>query len=176
VLSAETGYVQDVSSTLSNPTGQGAAQLQTLSTIAQTALIPLASLVPGIDSSVSGAGNLANWAQGATGASTAAQRRHQQQSGGSSGGSSSGGSSSGGGTGTGEDLSVGRTCADGTYAGPHTSCAFAINVHDAWTNAPGAASTLQVYSPVTGQTYTMTCGPSRSGIVCTGGNNSYVSW
>lgn len=180
-LSAETGYVQDVSSTLSNPTGQGAAQLQTLSTSAQTALIPLASLAPGIDSSVSGAGNLANWAQGAAGAAAAAKLRHQQPpSGSSSSGSSSGGSSStnsgGGSTGTSEDLSVGRTCADGTYAGPHTSCAFAINVHHAWTNAPGAASTLQVYSPVTGQTYTMTCGPSGSGIVCTGGNNSYVSW
>ena len=168
-LAAENGYVQDVTSTLSNPTGQGAAQLATLATGAQSALVPIASLAPGIDSSVSGTDNLANWAQGAAG--TAAAAHGHQQANSSGGGSSS--SSSGG---TSVATSGSTDCGSGIYAGPNTSCAFAQNVHDAWLAAPGATNTLQVYSPVTHQTYTMNCAPAGSGITCSGGNNASVSW
>ena len=37
-----------------------------------------------------------------------------------------------------------------------TSCAFADNVRRAWYGQPG--TTVLAYSPVTGQTYSMTCG------------------
>ena len=169
-LAAENGYVQDVTSTLSNPTGQGAAQLATLATGDQSALVPLASLAPGIDSSVSGTDNLANWAQGAAGTAAAAHARQQANSSGSSGGSSS---STGG---TSVATSGSTDCGNGIYAGPNTSCAFAQNVHDAWLAAPGTSNTLQVYSPVTHKTYTMNCAPAGSGITCSGGNNASVSW
>ena len=36
--------------------------------------------------------------------------------------------------------------------------------------------TVQVYSPVTGQTYTMSCSPAGSGVTCSGGNGASVSW
>lgn len=166
-LAAENGYVQDVTSTLSNPTGQGAAQLATLATGAQSALVPLASLAPGIDSSVSGTDNLANWAQGAAGTAAAAHARQQANSSGSSG-------RSGGGTSVATSGST--DCGNGIYAGPNTSCAFAQNVRDAWLAAPGTTNTLQVSSPVTHQTYTMNCAPAGSGITCSGGNNASVSW
>jgi hypothetical protein len=62
------------------------------------------------------------------------------------------------------------------HAGPNTSCSFAQNVRSAWAAAPGSTNTLRVYSPVTGQTYTMNCAPAGGGITCSGANNASVSW
>jgi len=62
----------------------------------------------------------------------------------------------------------------GVYAGPNTSCPFAVNVEQTWLTS-GATDTFSVYSPVTGQSYIMTC----SGIdptVCTGGSNALVEF
>jgi hypothetical protein len=35
---------------------------------------------------------------------------------------------------------------------------------------------VQAYSPVTGQTYVMSCAPAGSGVTCSGANNASVSW
>lgn len=63
------------------------------------------------------------------------------------------------------------TCGDGITVGPNTTCEFARNVVATYRDSP--ASTLEVYSPVTDRTYTMSC-TSGSPHACTGGNNASV--
>ena len=70
----------------------------------------------------------------------------------------------------------GSDCGGGTHAGPNTSCSFAQNVRDAYNQAPGATASVQVYSPVTNQTYTMSCAPAGTGVTCSGGNNASATW
>ncbi|MBN8869000.1 MAG: hypothetical protein J0H66_03860 [Solirubrobacterales bacterium] len=65
------------------------------------------------------------------------------------------------------------SCATGVEVGPNTSCAFAMNVAGEYGSNPGA-STIHAYSPVTGDYYTMSCGPWNGGTVCTGGNGAAV--
>lgn len=65
------------------------------------------------------------------------------------------------------------SCGGGLSVGPATSCAFAQNVQAAY-SGNGGPGTFAVYSPVTGQTYTMTCNLSGSEVTCTGGNNASV--
>jgi serine/threonine protein kinase len=60
----------------------------------------------------------------------------------------------------------------GLWVGSATSCPFAKNTRSAYAESEGADS-LQIYSPVTGVTYDMTCGGS-SLVTCTGGNNAAV--
>lgn len=62
----------------------------------------------------------------------------------------------------------------GVYAGPNTSCPFAVNVEQTWLTS-GATDTFSVYSPVTGLSYVMTCG-GIDPTVCTGGNNALVEF
>lgn len=89
------------------------------------------------------------------------QERRQNSGGGTSAGSAPAGSSTSG----------GRTSCDGNLSvGPNTSCPFAQNVRSAY---PGSDTPFQVYSSVTGQTYTMRC-TTGSPHVCTGGNNASV--
>lgn len=57
------------------------------------------------------------------------------------------------------------------YAGPDTSCPFALNVEELWSSAP--SNTFSAYSPVTGLSYTMTCNGADT-TDCTGGNNAFV--
>ena len=64
-------------------------------------------------------------------------------------------------------------CAAGVAVGPNTSCAFAMNVAGEYGSNPGAA-TISAFSPVTGDHYTMSCGPWNSGTLCTGGNGAAV--
>lgn len=64
-------------------------------------------------------------------------------------------------------------CGDGVYAGANTSCAFAMNVAGEYGSNYGASS-INAYSPVTGQNYVMTCFTWGDGHVCTGGNNASV--
>jgi Glucodextranase, domain B len=62
-------------------------------------------------------------------------------------------------------------CGDGLLVGPNTSCPFAANVRAEYDRSgPGW---INVYSPVTGQTYSIYC-TSDSPHVCTGGNNAAV--
>lgn len=63
------------------------------------------------------------------------------------------------------------TCGDGISVGPNTTCSFARNVASEYYSNP--SSTIEVYSPVTGRWYTMSCS-SGSPHVCTGGNNASV--
>ncbi|NLI86216.1 MAG: hypothetical protein GX440_12690 [Propionibacterium sp.] len=54
-----------------------------------------------------------------------------------------------------------------------TSCQFADNVADAFSRA--GVGTIQAYSPVTHQYYTMDCSAVEASIItCTGGNNAQV--
>jgi hypothetical protein len=73
-------------------------------------------------------------------------------------------------------LSGGTNCGGGLHAGPHTSCPFAQNVRDAYDSAPGTTASVRVFSPVTGQTYTMSCAAAGSGVTCSGANNASVTW
>jgi hypothetical protein len=67
-----------------------------------------------------------------------------------------------------------REAAPGVYAGPNTSNEFALNVAASWDGTDGVQ---QVYSPVTGQTYSMTYTTQADGsTVATGGNNAYVKF
>ena len=61
-------------------------------------------------------------------------------------------------------------CGGGLSVGPGTTCAFASNVRAAY-SGPG---TYQVFSPVTNQSYSMTCNTNSGQVVCTGGNNASV--
>jgi hypothetical protein len=88
----------------------------------------------------------------------------------SKGSGSKGGSSAGSGASSGSSGSV--SCGDGLSVNSATSCPFAQNVRNAY-NSSGGASSVDVFSPVTGTTYTMFC---SGGIptVCRGGNNAVV--
>jgi septal ring factor EnvC (AmiA/AmiB activator) len=66
------------------------------------------------------------------------------------------------------------TACDGNVsAGGNTTCAFAINVESTYYRNGGGYATFDVYSPVTGLYYTMTCTPGVP-TVCRGGNNAVV--
>jgi hypothetical protein len=66
-------------------------------------------------------------------------------------------------------------CGGGVWVNSHTSCPFAQNVREKWmTEAGGGSSTLEVYSPATGQTYTMNCVRSGDSVTCIGGNEAAV--
>ena len=70
--------------------------------------------------------------------------------------------------------STGAQCGGGLSTGPDTSCPFAHNVRAAY-QASGDASSISAYSPITGETYVMSCGPGADvEVVCTGGNNASV--
>jgi len=64
-------------------------------------------------------------------------------------------------------------CGGGVGAGSSTSCEFAMNVAGEYGSNPGASS-IMAYSPVTDTFYTMSCSPSGSGTVCSGGNGASV--
>jgi hypothetical protein len=67
----------------------------------------------------------------------------------------------------------GTSCGANVSAGANTSCPFALNVAATYLSAGGGTQSVVVYSPVTGQNYTMNC---VAGVpsVCTGGNNAVV--
>jgi hypothetical protein len=62
------------------------------------------------------------------------------------------------------------SCGGDLSAGPNTSCPFAENVRASY---PGSSAPFDVYSSVTGRSYTMQC-TTGSPHVCTGGNNASV--
>jgi hypothetical protein len=98
-------------------------------------------------------------------------RKKSNQGNGQNGGSQS---QSGGSGGSGSSGGPVSSCAGGVQVGPNTSCDFAMNVAGEKGSNPGASS-ISAYSPVTGQYYTMSCGPwSGGGTVCTGGNGASV--
>lgn len=82
----------------------------------------------------------------------------------SSSNTNSGGSSSG---------STGASCGDGLSVNSVTSCPFARAVRDEYQRS-GGASVIEVFSPVTHQSYTMNCSGGVPS-VCSGGNGAVVS-
>jgi hypothetical protein len=64
----------------------------------------------------------------------------------------------------------------GISVNSQTSCPFAENVESAWRSS-GGASTVTAYSPVTRQTYMLSCTNSGTGyVVCTDPGGSYVEF
>lgn len=71
-------------------------------------------------------------------------------------------------------MSPAKTCAGGVGASSATSCEFAFNVAGEYGSNPGA-SRISAYSPVTGESYTMSCSAmSGWSAVCTGGSGAAV--
>ncbi|WP_372790798.1 hypothetical protein [Paraconexibacter sp.] len=64
------------------------------------------------------------------------------------------------------------SCGDGLSVNSVTSCPFARNVRDAY-EASGGSSVIDVYSPVTKLTYTLTCSGGVP-VVCRGGDGAVV--
>jgi hypothetical protein len=69
-----------------------------------------------------------------------------------------------------------KDCGDGVFAGPNTSCPFAKNVHDEYFAVPGDSVEIEVFSPVTGKTYTMACVKNGRHVTCRGGNEAVVTF
>jgi hypothetical protein len=174
-LGREEDYLNAVMIALRNPAGGSAQQTQTLQSNLTDALNTISPDGQDWAQGVSGADVLTPWAsriakhqaaEKAKAKKKAKERKRRQPEPTPDGGSSSGGGS----------VAQGTPCGGGLYAGPNTSCPFAVNVRDAYNSAPGASATVRVYSPVTGETYTMSCGPAGDGITCSGGNNASASW
>lgn len=64
-LTQETGYLQAVTSTLSDPGGSAPSSLQPLASATSSAFVPLGNIAPGGASSLYGIDNLQAWASGA---------------------------------------------------------------------------------------------------------------
>ena len=67
----------------------------------------------------------------------------------------------------------GTSCGGNVSAGANTTCPFALNVAAEYLTQGGGTRSIDVYSPVTGRYYTMSC---VAGVpsVCRGGNNAVV--
>ena len=170
-LTQENGYLQAVGATLSTQSQGNISQVRPLGTSASSSLVPLDVVTPGIGASLNGSDQLISWANGRVAAAAKAAKKKAAKKPATSS-SSSGSSSSSNST----SVSQGTDCGGGLNAGPDTSCPFAENVQQAWYQAPAGVDTLQVFSPVTDQVYTMTCTQAGVGVTCTGGNNASVSW
>jgi hypothetical protein len=67
-------------------------------------------------------------------------------------------------------------CGGGVLAGPDTSCPFALNVEESWSET-GGTNPVIAYSPVTGSSYAMNCSGTVGGLQeCTGGDNALVEF
>lgn len=165
-LNRETSYLAAVDTALRNPSSATASQTQTLAANLTDALNTISPEGKNWAASVSGADRLTAWAQKAAKRKRAAARRARDDDQAAAPAAPSAPAA----------LPGGSDCGDGVYAGPNTSCPFAFNVRDAYNEAPGASATVRVYSPVTDQTYTMSCSPAGNGVTCSGGNGASVSW
>jgi hypothetical protein len=176
VLDREAAYLSAVSSVLNNPSDSRRGQLVTLSSNLTSAMSAAGPSIAGTSDTVSGADRLTSWSQ-QTARTLAARKRRAERRAARKRAASRGTSSSASGAGSAAPaIARGTSCGGGLYAGPNTSCAFAENVRQAWGEAPGSVNTVRVSSPVTGQTYTMSCSPASSGITCSGGNNASVTF
>ncbi len=180
-LTQEDGYMQAVTATLSGQNAENIAQLRSAATQTQSALVPLAGVAAGASGSLNGSDALASWANGRINATTAAQKKAQKATAHKTSHTATTTTTT---TVAAPSTSApsapasgGTDCGGGLHAGPNTSCPFAENVQLAWENAPaGEQNSLQVFSPVTSQAYTMTCTEAGAGVSCTGANDASVSW
>jgi peptidoglycan hydrolase-like protein with peptidoglycan-binding domain len=69
-----------------------------------------------------------------------------------------------------------NNCGGGVFAGSSTSCEFAHNVREKYFSVPGDSVEIDVFSPVTKQTYTMACVRTGDRVTCRGGNNAVVTF
>jgi hypothetical protein len=180
-LTQEDGYMQAVTATLSSQNAENIAQLRSAATQTQSALVPLAGVAAGASGSVNGSDALASWANGRINAAKVAQNKaHKAVAHKTSHTATTTTTTTVAAPSTpapSAPTSGGTDCGGGLHAGPNTTCPFAENVQLAWENAPaGEQNSLQVFSPVTDQTYTMTCTEAGAGVSCTGANNASVSW
>jgi hypothetical protein len=67
----------------------------------------------------------------------------------------------------------GTSCGGNVSAGANTTCPFALNVAAEYLTQGGGTISVDVYSPVTGKYYTMSCVAGVPSI-CRGGNNAVV--
>jgi hypothetical protein len=177
-LTREAAYLDAVKAALVIPAADSAAQTQTLAANLTGALDAIAPGGEDWSQSVTGSDVLTTWApraaatirahKAAAARKRAARARRQRTA-------STRSTSSTAAPAT-PAPSSGSDCGGGVHAGPNTSCAFAMNVRQAWLEAPGATNTVRVYSPVTNDTYTMSCAPAGGGISCSGANNASVTW
>ena len=177
-LTREAAYLAAVSSALNNPGSASASQTQTLAGNLTDALDVVAPSAQDWSQSVAGADTLTTWAPTAAAAikrKAAVKRKAAAKKGSTQHTNSSSSASSSSSSGT-SSTSGGTNCGGGLQAGPNTSCAFAQNVRDAYNEAPGASATVRVFSPVTNQTYTMSCAPAGDGVTCSGANDASVTW
>jgi hypothetical protein len=172
VLDREHAYYAGVSRVLNRPAHATTGGLQESASDLTSALSVAGPTVAGTEPTVSGTTRLVNWA---TEIRRAAAKRAKKASGRTTSRPSNG-SSPRPTSPTPAPASSGTSCGDGVFAGPNTSCAFAMNVRAAWDDAPGTTNTVRVHSPVTGQTYTMNCAPSGRAITCSGANSASVTF
>jgi hypothetical protein len=157
-LARETSYYAAVATILGDPGSPSADEVQTLAGNVTSALVAGGPTLAGTSTSISGTDGLTSWAGDA-----AHRGQHHAAPPATSGGSAA-------------PAPSGTDCGSGVFAGPNTTCAFAMNVRAAYFNAPGTSATVRVFSPVTHQTYTMSCSPAGSGVTCSGGNNASVTF
>src|SRR4051794_23777412 len=167
VLDHEDAYLAAVASVLAHPTTAPMSQLPTLASNLTSAFSVAGTTVAGTKATVSGSDHLISWARAVKKHEAAVKAHNHQHPHPPPGGGGGGG----GGT-----PPTGTSCGGGVFAGPNTTRAFALNVRDAYDEAPGSSATVRVFSPVTSQTYTMSCAPSGSGITCSGGNDASVTF
>jgi hypothetical protein len=171
VLDRENAYLAGVSAVLNHPSVAGASQMQTLASNLTSALDAAGPTVAGSTPTVSGADRLTAWArttsrtlQGRAAAKARANRAkgsHTTTTTVVVGGSN-------------PDAN-GQSCGGGLFAGPNTSCAFAVNVRREYESS-GGSSVVRAFSPTTGRTYTMSCARSGGSVTCVGGNDASVTF
>jgi hypothetical protein len=164
-LDRESAYHAEVARVLARPATTSTGSLQTLASNLTSALSVAGPTVAGTEPTVSGTDRLVAWARAIRVKANAKKKQPTNPQG---NGTTPAPSTA--------PASRGTECGGGLFAGPNTSCAFALNVRSAYMDAPGARATVRVFSPVTDQTYTMNCAPSGSGITCSGANDASVSF
>jgi len=191
-LTQEGGYLQAVSSTLSNPSNSSAGSLQSLASATNAAFVPLNTVADGGSTSVYGVDNLLSWVSGAQAAAQKAhdaQQAQQQQPNVtnnnyySNGGDTSGQSTVNDSTDTDTVSPMTPTyCSNGVYVGADVTCGFAENVFDSvysqWDNNGNVfpSNVYSVNSPATGQSYDLTLVSSTpSWALYENNNGGYVS-
>lgn len=132
-LARESSYLTSVAAILADPAHSTPANAQTQASNLTAALAAGGPTLAGTSSTVSGADLLTAWA------GRVAHHTTPPANSGTPANSSPSPPTN--------PYANGRDCGDGVFAGPNTSCEFAVNVRDAYNDAPGAAASVEVYSP-----------------------------
>jgi hypothetical protein len=178
VLDSEDTYLAAVSAALAHPGSPGVGQLSALAGTLVRSLDAVGAPLAGAAQNVSGADTLTTWAQGKQRAKRAAARRAAANKRASAANVPATGAAPASAlpAPASSPSPTGQDCGGGLFAGANTTCPFARNVQQAYYDAGGGATTLDVPSPVTHQSYTMSCQPVGGGVTCAGGNNASLSW